>query len=168
MSSIGQIEAVPIEKHSRKLAALTLASLSLVFLASVVFRPSGAGPSDEYFTVCGFKNMTGLPCPGCGLTHSFCALGKGDLPSAFAFNALGPLLFLALAVTWVRALLVLGNKPEAVTVIDRTTTRYGLVRNFAIVFGVFGFGRILYLIFFSPPQGLGQSPLLKLIARLFG
>lgn len=168
MSSIAQIEGVPIETHSKKLAALTLAGLSLVFLASVVFTPNGIGPSDDYFTVCGFKNLTGLPCPGCGLTHSFCALGKGDLQSAFAFNALGPLLFLALAVTWVRALLVLGNKPEAVTVIDQTTTRYRLARNFVIVFGVFGFGRILYLILFAPPQGLGQSPLLRLIARLLG
>ena len=168
MSSIAQMESLPIERPSRKLAALTLVGLSLVFLASVVFKPGAAGPSDDYFTVCGFKNMTGLPCPGCGLTHSFCALGKGDLPSAFAFNALGPLLFLALAVTWVRALLVLANKTEAVAVIDRTTTRYRMVRNFVIVFGVFGVGRILYLIFFAPPQGLGQSPLLKLIARLFG
>ncbi|MFY9611798.1 MAG: DUF2752 domain-containing protein [Blastocatellia bacterium] len=168
MSSIAQIESVPIEKHSRKLAALTLAGLSLVFLASVVLRPGGVSPSDDYFTLCGFKNLTGLPCPGCGLTHSFCALGKGDLPSAFAFNALGPLLFLALALTWVRALLVLANKTEAVTVIDRTTDRFRLVRNFVIMFATVGFGRILYLIFFSPPQGLAQSPLLKLIARLFG
>lgn len=168
MSSIAQIESVPIEEHSRKLAALTLAGLSLVFLASVVLRPGEVGPSGDYFTVCGFKNLTGLPCPGCGLTHSFCALGKGDLPSAFAFNALGPLLFLALAVTWLRALLVLANKTESVTIIDRTTTRYRLVRNFVIVFAVFGVGRILYVIFFAPPQGLGQSPLLKLIARLFG
>jgi hypothetical protein len=168
MSSIAQLESSPIEKHSRKLAALTLAGLSLVFLASVVFRPDGISASDDYFTVCGFKNITGLPCPGCGLTHSFCALGKGDLASAVTFNAVGPLLFLALALTWVRALLVLTNKTEAVTVIDRTTTRHRLVRNFVIVFGVFGFGRILYLVFFAPPPGLGQSPLLKLIVRLFG
>jgi uncharacterized protein DUF2752 len=168
MSSIAYIEGVQIEKHSRKLAALTLAGLSLVFLVSVVIRPAEAGPSGDYFTVCGFKTITGLPCPGCGLTHSFCALGKGDLPSAFAFNALGPLLFLALAMAWLRALLVLANKTQAVTVIDQTTTRYRLVRNCVIVFGIFGVGRILYLIFFAPPQGLGQSPLLKLIARLVG
>jgi hypothetical protein len=168
MSSIAQIQDATIEQHSRKLAALTLAGLSLVFLASVVFRPSAVGPSDDYFTVCGFKNVTGLPCPGCGLTHSFCALAKGDLTSALAFNALGPLLFLALALIWVRALLVLAYKTEAVAVIDRAAFRYRLVRNFVIVFGAFGVGRILYLIFVSPPPGLGQSPLLKLIARLLG
>lgn len=168
MSSIAQIQDTPIDRHSRKLAALTLAGLSLVFLASAVFRPGGVSLSDDYFTVCGFKNMTGLPCPGCGLTHSFCALAKGDLPTAFAFNALGPVLFLGLALIWARALLVLADKTGAVTAIDRASARYRLVRNFVIVFAAFGVGRILYLIFFSPPPGLGQSPLLKLFAAVFG
>lgn len=168
MSSIAGVQSAPIEQHSRKLAALTLAGLSLVFLASALFSPREISPSDNYFTVCGFKNMTGLPCPGCGLTHSFCALAKGDLATAFAFNALGPLLFLGLGLIWVRALLVLAYKTDAVTVIDRAAARYRLVRNFVIVFGAFGIGRILYLIFVSPTQGLGQSPLLKLIGRLFG
>ena len=168
MSSIAQIQIAPIEKHSRKLAALTLAGLSLVFLASGLFSPAGTSPSDDYFTICGFKNMTGLPCPGCGLTHSFCALAKGNVAVAFAFNALGPLLFLALALIWVRALLVLGNRTEAVTMIDRAAARYRLVRNFVFVFGVFGVGRILYLIFVSPPPGLGQSPLFRWIVSQFG
>lgn len=168
MSSIAQIESLPIERHSRKLAALSLAGLSLVFLASVVFKPGAAGPSGDYFTVCGFKNMTGLPCPGCGLTHSFCALGKGDLPSAFAFNALGPLLFLGLALIWARAALVLASKTEAVDAIDRWTWQFKLVRNFVIAFGVFGLARILYIVLILRPENLGQTPLMRLVARLFG
>lgn len=168
MSSIAQVENLAIEEPSRKLAVLTLVCLSLVFLASVVFKPPTAGPFGDYFTVCGFKNLTGLPCPACGLTHSFCALGKGDFRDAFAFNPLGPLLFLALALTWLRAVLILANKTEPVAAFDRLSTRFKLVRNFAIAFGVFGVGRILYLIFFAPPQSLSQSPLVKLIARLFG
>jgi hypothetical protein len=168
MSSIAQVENQAIEEPSRKLAMLTLVCLSLVFLASVVFEPHAAGPFDDYFTICGFKYLTGLPCPGCGLTHSFCALGKGDLFDAFAFNALGPLLYFALALTWLRAMLILANKNGPVTAFDRLTTRFKLVRNFVIAFGVFGVGRILYLIFFAPPQSLSQSPLVKLIARLLG
>ena len=168
MSAIAQVENPAIEEPSRKLAALTLACLSLVFLASVVFKPRASGPSGDYFTVCGFKNLTGLPCPACGLTHSFCALGKGNLTDAFAFNALGPLLFLALALTWLRAALVLGNKTEPVAAFDRLTTRCKLVRNFVIAFGVFGVARILYLVFVVRPESLGQSPLMRLVARLFG
>lgn len=32
-------------------------------------------------------------CPGCGLTHSFAALGRGDVAAASALNPLGPVLF---------------------------------------------------------------------------
>ena len=147
---------------------LTLVGLSLVFLASVLLSPRPAGPFDDYFTICGFKTLTGLPCPGCGLTHSFCALGKGDLSSAFAFNALGPLLFLIFALTWVRALLVLANKVEPVAAMDRVATRFNLIRNVVVLFGIFGLGRILFLFFFAQPQTLSQSPLFRLITRLLG
>jgi len=167
MSSIVQNE-IPAERNSRKLAALTLAGLSLVFFASVVFKPNAVGPFDDYFTVCGFKNLTGLPCPGCGLTHSFCALGNGDLFGAVAFNALGPLLFLGLALIWARAVLILAGKTEPVGAIDRFTWRFKLVRNFVIAFGMFGLARIIYIIVFLRPQGLTQSPLMRLVARLFG
>lgn len=159
---------MPAESYSKKLAALTLAGLSVIFLASVVFRPSVVGPYDDYFTICGFKNITGLPCPGCGLTHSFCALAKGDLLSAVAFNALGPLLFLALALIWVRAALVLASNRERVAAIDRFTWRFKLVRQSVIVFGVYGVARILYIILVLRPESLGQTPLMRLVARLFG
>ena len=168
MSSTAQIETVSTERYSKKLALLTIAGLSLVFLASVVFAPRAAGPFDDYFTVCGFKNLTGLPCPGCGLTHSFCALGKGNLFGALAFNALGPLLFLALALIWVRAALVLTGKSDPVAAIDRMTIRFKLVRNLVVAFGVFGVVRILYLVLVVRPENLGQSPLMRLVARLFG
>lgn len=168
MSSLAQIQGASIESHSKKLALLTLTGLSLIFLASVFFAPRAAGPFDDYFTVCGFKNLTGLPCPGCGLTHSFCALGKGNLLGAVAFNALGPLLFLALALLWVRAALVLVDRHGPVVAIDRMTIRFKLVRNIVVAFGVFGVARILYLVFVVRPESLGHSPFMKLVARLFG
>jgi hypothetical protein len=43
--------------------------------------------------VCLFRRVTGLPCPSCGLTRSFCAMSHGDLRSAGAYHPLGPLLF---------------------------------------------------------------------------
>jgi hypothetical protein len=41
--------------------------------------------------------VAGVPGPGCGLTRSWVALAHGDLGTAFARNAFGPLLF-ALAI----------------------------------------------------------------------
>src|SRR5215471_21327843 len=97
--SITENTGVLEEEPSKKLAIFAFAGLLAVFVTSILLRP----PATEYFTLCGFKNLTGLPCPGCGLTHSFCALAKGDIGSAIGFNLLGPFLFLALFVLWIRS-----------------------------------------------------------------
>ena len=38
---------------------------------------------------CTFKLYTGLPCPSCGMTSSFCLLVRGDLWNALRANAVG-------------------------------------------------------------------------------
>ncbi|HXF41888.1 MAG TPA: DUF2752 domain-containing protein [Blastocatellia bacterium] len=144
---------------SKKLAVFALAGLSALFLTSAFFKPS----TGEYFTICGFKNLTGLPCPGCGLTHSFCALTQGDIGGAFAFNLLGPLLYLALIVLWIRSMCVLLDRSELVRRYDEFAARFSLVRMYAIAFGVYGIVRIVYLLMFDP---LPQSPLSRFVASL--
>jgi Protein of unknown function (DUF2752) len=42
---------------------------------------------------CLFQLWVGFPSPGCGLTRSFMAIARGDLPQAFSFHLFGPLLF---------------------------------------------------------------------------
>src|SRR5713226_2674757 len=107
-STIGEAIIVGFESAppSKKLAVFTLVGLSAVFLMSALFKP----PSGDYFTICAFKNFTGLPCPGCGLTHSFCALAKGDVGDAFSFNLIGPVLFVFLVLLWTRSASVLLNR----------------------------------------------------------
>ena len=41
--------------------------------------------------VCGFRWLTGRPCPLCGLTRAMFALAKGHFREAIAFHALSPL-----------------------------------------------------------------------------
>ena len=43
--------------------------------------------------VCSFKRMTGLGCPGCGLTRSFISLAHGQLARAWYYNPAGLLWF---------------------------------------------------------------------------
>lgn len=38
--------------------------------------------------VCYFKALTGIPCPGCGLTRAYLALFKGNLTRALFFHPL--------------------------------------------------------------------------------
>jgi hypothetical protein len=149
------------EPPSRRLALFGLVGLLVVFLASVWFTL----PERDYFTICGFKNFTGLPCPGCGLTHSFCALGKGDIADAFVFNLLGPALFLALILLWIRSGCVLLNRTAVVQYLDRMAARYNIVRAFAIGFVLYGIARIAYLIAYDPIT-FQNSPLSQLIGRI--
>lgn len=38
--------------------------------------------------LCPFNALTGLPCPGCGMTRAFLALGRLDFAGAYASNPL--------------------------------------------------------------------------------
>ncbi len=49
-------------------------------------------PSTSHlFPICPLFTLTGLACPGCGLTRGFHALFHGDVLTALHFNALIPL-----------------------------------------------------------------------------
>jgi hypothetical protein len=52
----------------------------------------------ELIKVCLFKNITGLPCPSCGTTHSIVALIHGDFKKAVMENPLGIILALSLVI----------------------------------------------------------------------
>jgi Protein of unknown function (DUF2752) len=152
-------------RQSRMLAACALFMLSLVILASAVFSLPNASSNEPYFTICGFKNFTGLPCPGCGLAHSFRALCGGDVATAFGFNLLGPPLFLTFVLLWLRSACVLLNKYEPVMLFDRAQERIHLVRAFLIAFAVFGVARIIYVLI-NYPELVHTSAMVKLVGRL--
>ena len=54
------------------------------------FNPVTAG----FFPQCPLHQLTGLNCPGCGLTRGFHALFHGDILDALHFNALLPIYML--------------------------------------------------------------------------
>ena len=43
--------------------------------------------------LCAFRALSGLNCPGCGLTRSFIALSHGDLREGWRFNPVGLLVY---------------------------------------------------------------------------
>ncbi len=67
------------------------------------FNPASAG----FFPACPFHWLTGLNCPGCGLTRSFHALSRGDILSALHFNAMLPVYLLFFLYLFVSLTLIL-------------------------------------------------------------
>ena len=55
--------------------------------------------------VCPFFRLTGIPCPGCGLTRAVILLLKGDLQGSLRFHAFAPIFLLA-AVALILVLLL--------------------------------------------------------------
>lgn len=53
------------------------------------------------FPSCAFLRMTGLWCPGCGLTRGLHELLHGHVGAALSYNVFTPLAAVAIAVAWV-------------------------------------------------------------------
>ncbi|HVR44617.1 MAG TPA: DUF2752 domain-containing protein [Thermoanaerobaculia bacterium] len=49
-------------------------------------------------SLCWSQLLLGRTCPGCGLTRSFITVAGGDLARAAAWNPIGPILFVSLAL----------------------------------------------------------------------
>ncbi|HET9530959.1 MAG TPA: DUF2752 domain-containing protein [Blastocatellia bacterium] len=151
------------QAKGRRLAAILLAGLTLVFILSILFEPSEVRPDGQYFTICAFKQFTGLPCPGCGLTHSFCAIGRGDLMDGFSFNMLGPPLFACAILLWMRNAFFLFGWHRPVIFLDGLAGRFNAVKLFLLAFLIFGIIRILYVLVDAPSQ-LTQGVIFKVLS----
>ena len=84
--------------HAERLAAAAGAA-AMATGAGVVgyFNPTNAG----FFPVCPLFALTGLACPGCGLTRGFHALLHGDVWTALDYNALLPFFALLIGFAFV-------------------------------------------------------------------
>ncbi len=74
----------------------------LIFLALVLVHHSPfltqVYHQGKDLVFCPFKRVTGLPCPGCGMTRAFWEMAGGNLKKALAFNPFSVVLLgLALA-----------------------------------------------------------------------
>lgn len=92
--------AAPFE---RVLSAAAIMVGSAAVFVVTYFNPVTAG----FFPVCPLYAMTGLYCPGCGLTRGFHALFHGDILGALHFNALVPVYFIAFAYVGISLFFVL-------------------------------------------------------------
>ena len=85
---LGQTEFSPIATllRDRRFGLLLTGALSLNVVAILLHLPGWE---------CVFFRLTGVPCPGCGLTRACLLLLAGDLPASIRFHAFAPI-FIAL------------------------------------------------------------------------
>ncbi len=84
-------EAARLTSAERTWHALPLALWPLALGTAPLMLASGV-------PLCGFRHVTGLPCPLCGGTHACAALAQGDLMAAWQANpGLMPLFAIAAA-----------------------------------------------------------------------
>ena len=91
--------------HKDRAIWASLAVLGLAFAAYMLRETGGAG----WMPGCMFRKVTGLDCPGCGMTRGTYALLHGRVGDAFRFNPVGmvllPLAMIGLGIEvigWVR------------------------------------------------------------------
>lgn len=82
--------------------ALGLVAL-VILLVALLLDPHGRGGHAAMLglsipTTCGFRLLTGMPCPSCGMTRSVCLTVRGQLGSAFGLHPLGPVFTLAMVL----------------------------------------------------------------------
>ncbi len=86
----------------RVLASAGILSIGAGAFVVGYFNPTTAG----FFPVCPLYYLTGIHCPGCGLTRGFHALFHGDVLTALHFNALLPLYAFVLGFLFVSMVLI--------------------------------------------------------------
>lgn len=107
----------------RVLAGLAiLAGLGGVLLVRF-YNPATNG----FFPNCPLRELSGLNCPGCGLTRGFHALFHGDVVAALQLNLLLPLYLLFFGYLFVSLVLVVGRGRGLSFDVFTPITVYGFV-----------------------------------------
>ena len=98
------MEREPLNARRKLLVRGTLAGFAVALLAGVLVVVAKFPPTDNpFYPKCNFHLLTGLHCPGCGLTRCAHAMLNADPMQALAYNAVG-LVFLP----WLGLILVRG------------------------------------------------------------
>jgi hypothetical protein len=83
-----------VSSRWRRMRAFEGLALGAVAVAARLVPPDRPLP----FSVCGWKALTSIDCPGCGLTRAVCHALHGDLAGSIDLHVAGPAVALALIV----------------------------------------------------------------------
>lgn len=115
---------------TRLLAGTAAAGIAAGSAAVAYFDPSNNG----FFPICPLYKMTGLACPGCGLTRGFHALFHGDIAGALDLNIMTPVWAVILGYILV-SLVLTASRGKG---LPMWPTNMRFIYGFAMVLFVFG------------------------------
>jgi hypothetical protein len=126
---------IPLLRDRRfSLVILATAGLFLfLFAAGIPFWP------------CPFLHVTGIPCPGCGLTRAIYFLLKGDVRTSLTYHAFAPIFLLGLTI--VASALVLPERPRQ-RWLDKLVSieqRSGIIQILLVGLIVYWLARLIFL-----------------------
>jgi hypothetical protein len=91
-------------KHRRWIRFGIVAILGLLACGSLYVVRTNHPSTFSFFPKCQLNVVTGLHCPGCGLTRSVHALLNGQVRQSLAYNILWPIVLPLLTVSLTRSL----------------------------------------------------------------
>ncbi len=90
--------------RTRANAGAAWGALTAILAASLLLPlPGRDGSLGHLPSICPFYNLTGLPCPGCGLTRAFVCLGHGQWRESLHWHPLGWLIYGVCLLLWLRS-----------------------------------------------------------------
>ncbi len=84
----------------RRAGAASWFAAGLAGAAGFLLLRSWVPPPGARFTICVLRRLTGLPCPGCGLTRAFAHLAKGEWAVAAVDHPFAFVLAAELGLAW--------------------------------------------------------------------
>lgn len=81
--------------------------ISALVLSLYIFSPFAL---EGKVIICPFRNMTGLPCPGCGMTRAASSIAHGEFARALSLHIFSPLFYLALIAELVNSIVAIARK----------------------------------------------------------
>ena len=125
----------------RNISFLALSGLvALLFFHYASIVPAGKIISILGFAACPFRLITGIPCPGCGMTHSLLSIIQGDIWDAACFNPFSFFLIFILVISLFPDAYIKRQPPRAINLMKSFfIIVLSLALSYWLVFKVFKF-----------------------------